>query len=93
MMALLPSNSLGNNLILRVHNENYADIKVKGALKLFGMVGLRDKWTSPYISYFLQKQAMTKVHLNPVSYYDLQIKLYISYLTTSKNLKTPPLQS
>ena len=43
MMALLPSNLLGDNLILRVHNENYADIKVKGALKLFGMVGLRDK--------------------------------------------------
>lgn len=29
---------LGENIILRAHNENYADIVVKGSLELFGVV-------------------------------------------------------
>jgi DNA polymerase V len=29
---------LGDNIILRAHNDNYADITVKGSLELFGVV-------------------------------------------------------
>jgi DNA polymerase V len=29
---------LGEHIILRAHNENYADIVVKGSLELFGVV-------------------------------------------------------
>ncbi|SNT70936.1 LexA family protein [Psychrobacter sp. LV10R520-6] len=29
---------LGENIILRAHNENYADITVQGSLELFGVV-------------------------------------------------------